>query len=304
MSVLVVGSVAYDSIKTPVGCAPKILGGSASYFSVAAAFFAPVRLVAVVGDDFEEKDIQVFLSKGVDIRGLERASGKTFFWAGEYGRNMNYRTTLDTQLNVFADFSPKIPPEYTQSEYLFLGNIDPMLQKKVLEQVTTPKIVACDTMNFWISGYRQALLETLKGIDVLIINDQETCELAGEEVLYQAIPRIFSMGPKVLVIKRGENGVLLVSAGMKFYLPAFPVDNVMDPTGAGDTFAGGFMGYLAGTNAASGSFDQLKQAAVYGSVMASFCVEKFGLNRLIELTFPEIKERYHQFHRMTQFAAQ
>ncbi len=300
MSVLVVGSVAFDSIKTPFGDAPEILGGSASYFSVAASYFTEVRLVAVVGSDFPESNLQVFSSKGVDLRGLERVPGKTFRWAGEYSRNMNYRTTLDTQLNVFADFSPKIPPDYARSEYLFLGNIHPGLQSNVLQQVHRPRLVACDTMNYWISGERAALLETLKQIDILIINDQETCELAGTEVLPEAIRKVLALGPRILVMKRGENGICLVGPGMRFFVPAFPVEEVMDPTGAGDSFAGGFMGYLAGAD--TDDFESLKKAAVCGSVMASFCVEKFGLNRLTELTFPEITERYHEFHRMTQFA--
>lgn len=299
MSILVVGSVAYDSIKTPMGNAPDILGGSASFFSVAASFFTQVQLVAVVGEDFQQRDLNVFLSKGIDVRGLEKVAGKTFRWAGEYSRNMNYRTTLDTQLNVFASFSPKIPPDYAHSQYLFLGNIDPVLQKRVLDQVSQPKLVACDTMNFWISGNRAALLETLKKIDILMINDQETCELAGEENLYGAIERVLQMGPKALVVKRGENGVLLVKGGRKFFAPAFPVKEVLDPTGAGDTFAGGFMGYLA--NIAADSFDHLKKATIFGSVMASFCVEKFGLNRLTELTLPEISSRYSEFFEMTQF---
>jgi len=299
MSVLVVGSVAFDSIKTPFGNAPDILGGSASYFSIAAGFFTQVRLVAVVGDDFGDEHIQVFTSKAVDIRGLEKVPGKTFHWAGEYARNMNYRTTLDTQLNVFADFSPKIPSDYSQSEYLFLGNIDPALQWKVLQQVTKPRLVACDTMNYWISGHRSALLHTLKYIDILIINDQETCELAEEESLNLAIPRVLSLGPRILVIKRGEHGVFVVAPGLKFFVPAFPVEEVKDPTGAGDTFAGGFMGYLAG--ARDHSLEHLKKATVCGSVMASFCVEKFGLMRLLELTFPEITARFKEFQRMTQF---
>lgn len=299
MSILVVGSVAFDSIETPYGRAPDLLGGSASYFSVAASFFTNVNLVAVVGDDFKDEHVRVFTSKDVDVRGLERVPGKTFRWAGEYSRDMNQRKTLYTELNVFADFSPKIHPDYSNSSYLFLGNIDPKLQRDVMAQIPRPKLVVCDTMNFWISGYRDSLLETLKLVDVLLINDQETQQLAGEHNLLKAAAKVFSMGPRVLVIKRGEYGAWMLSQHLKFWVPAFPLETVFDPTGAGDSFAGGFVGYLASVE--NSNDEHLKKAAVFGSVMASFTVEDFGLQRIQELTFPEIEGRFREFRKMTHF---
>lgn len=299
MGILVVGSVAFDSIKTPFGEAKEILGGSATYFSVAASFFSEVNLVAVVGDDFKDKHLEVFTSKGIDVRGLERVPGKTFRWAGEYSYDLNNRTTLDTQLNVFADFQPKIIKEYQDADYVFLGNIDPELQRGVVRQTKKPKLVACDTMNFWIEGRYESLVETLKCVDVLIINDSETRQLANEFNLIKAARVIQAMGPRTLVIKRGEYGVLMFNRSSWFSAPAYPLEEVFDPTGAGDAFAGGFMGYIAATN--DSDEVNLKKAIIFGSVMASFSVEEFGLNRLLKLTYPEIKERYSAFKLLTHF---
>jgi sugar/nucleoside kinase (ribokinase family) len=299
MSLLVVGSVAFDSITTPAGSAQEILGGSASYFSASASYFTDVKLVAVVGEDFTEEHVEIFKAKNVDIRGLERVAGQTFRWAGVYSQDMNQRTTLYTYLNVFADFSPKIPADYSQSRYLFLGNIAPQLQLDVLAQISRPRLVACDTMNFWISDHREALLETIKMVDILLINDQETQQLAEESNLLKAARRILTMGPKVIVVKRGEYGALMLSEKFKFWVPAFPLDTVCDPTGAGDSFAGGFIGYLA--NVDSTEEEHLRRAAVYGSVIASFAVEEFGLSRVIRLTQPEIQTRFQEFKKLTEF---
>lgn len=299
MGILVVGSVAYDSVKTPFGEAPEILGGSATYFSIAASFFTEVSLVGVVGSDFRDEHVQLLSSKGVDVRGLERVPGKTFRWSGEYSYDLNNRTTLDTQLNVFADFKPRIIPEYQTLEYVFLGNIDPALQRDVLAQIRKPRLVGCDTMNFWIEGRFESLLQTLRHVDILVINDGETRQLAREHNLIKAARKIQAMGPRTLVIKRGEYGVIMFHEGHWFSAPAFPLEEVFDPTGAGDTFAGGFMGYLA--SAQNLTAEHLKKAIIFGSVMASFNVEEFGVNRLTRLTYPEVLERYRQFKSLTHF---
>jgi sugar/nucleoside kinase (ribokinase family) len=299
MSILVVGSVAFDSISTPFGNAPEILGGSASYFSVAASYFAPVRLVAVVGEDFDDQHLEPFILKSVDVRGLEKVPGQTFRWGGEYSHDMNERTTLYTHLNVFADFAPKIHSDYLDSQYVFLGNIDPQLQRDVLSQIPKPRMVACDTMNFWISRQRESLLETLKLVDILLINDQEVRQLSGEFNLLKAASRVLEMGPKTLVIKRGEYGALMISEKGLFWVPALLLEQVFDPTGAGDSFAGGFVGYLA----SKGILDEahLRRAAVYGSVMASFTVERFGLQGILNLSQSEIDDRFNQFRQLTHF---
>ena len=299
MSILVVGSVAFDSIATPFGNAPEILGGSASYFSVAASYFAPVRLVAVVGEDFDDQHLVPFTSRGVDIRGLEKVPGQTFRWGGEYSRDMNERTTLYTHLNVFADFAPKIHPAYLDSQYVFLGNIDPKLQRDVLSQLPHPRMVACDTMNFWISGQRESLLETLKLVDILLINDQEVRQLSEEHHLLKAARGVIAMGPKILVIKRGEFGALMISESLIFWIPGLLLEQVFDPTGAGDSFAGGFVGYLASTGCLDE--DHLKRAVVYGSVMASFTVERFGLEGIVDLNPSVIRDRFNQFHQLTSY---
>jgi sugar/nucleoside kinase (ribokinase family) len=299
MGILVVGSVAFDSVKTPFGSQEDVLGGSATYFSIAASYFSDVSIVAVVGEDFPEEHVTFLRKKGIDVSGLERAKGKTFRWKGEYGIDLNTRTTLDTQLNVFADFSPKLLNSHRSQEYLFLGNIDPDLQRSILEQMKKPKLVACDTMNYWIENKRKSLLKTLSMIDLLVINDSETKELADEPNLIRAARRVLAFGPKMLVIKRGEHGVLMFGAHSIFSIPAFPIEEVLDPTGAGDSFAGGLMGYLA----AVGVHDDaaMRRAVVFGSVMASFDVMDFGPGNIGDLTYPEIESRYREFRKLSYF---
>jgi sugar/nucleoside kinase (ribokinase family) len=299
MSILVVGSVAFDSVKTPFGQVQEILGGSASYFSVAASFFAPVQLVAVVGEDFPQAHIDLFQKFSIDTRGLQQVPGKTFRWVGEYGQALNEAKTLDTQLNVFQSFRPQIPEAYRKAEYVFLGNIDPVLQRQVLTQVERPKFIACDTMNYWIQSQLAELKATLALVNILIINDQEARMLADTSNLTKAAAIIRSWGPQILVIKKGEYGVSLFSREGVFSAPAFPLEQVFDPTGAGDTFAGGFVGYLARV----GRMDEaaLRQAVIYGSVMASFDVEDFSLNRQLRLQPEEIRERFRQFKALTHF---
>jgi len=299
MSILVVGSVAFDSVETPFGKVTEVLGGSGTYFSTAASFFTPVNLVAVVGADFPEEHIGFLRSRQIDLTGLQRATGRTFRWQGRYGFDLNEAQTLDTQLNVFSDFSPQLPEGYRDAEFVFLANIDPELQLEVLKQVRRPRLVACDTMNFWIAGKRQALLETLQHVDILIINEGEARQLAEEPNLIRAARRILGMGPRTLVVKRGEYGVLMFSEHSIFAAPAYPLESVFDPTGAGDTFAGGFLGHLA----ANGNLEEgaLRQAIVFGSVMASFTVEDFSLNRLRSLDYGELEERYNRVKLLTDF---
>ncbi len=299
MAILVVGSVAFDSVKTPLGEADGILGGSASYFSISASFFSSINLVAVVGDDFPESHLSLFRRFGVDLRGLQQVPGKTFRWVGEYGHSLNEAKTIDTQLNVFERFEPQIPEVYRDSEFVFLGNIDPVLQRQVLAQVNQPRLVACDTMNYWIQSKPEELRKTLRLIDILIINDAEARMLAGESNLNKAARAIRAWGPKTLVVKKGEHGVAMYSESSTFGAPAFPLEKVYDPTGAGDSFAGGFVGYLA----KKGRLDDvtIRKAIIYGSVMASFNVEAFSLTRLIKLTPAEIQERYREFRRLTHF---
>ncbi len=300
MSLLVVGSVAFDAIETPHGSVPRTLGGAASYFALAASNFTPVRLVGVVGEDFGKQDEQILRRRRIDLEGLERAPGKTFFWAGRYNQNMNERTTLATELNVFANFDPKLPESYRDSPYIFLANIDPTLQRSVLQQARRkPKLVALDTMNYWIERTPAELRETLKHTQILMINDDETRQITGEHNLLRAAKHIFKMGPKTLVIKRGEHGALMVHNRFLFSVPAFPLEEVHDPTGAGDSFAGGFMGYLA--SAGSITDESLKRAMVYGSVVGSFTVERFGVDRLKTLTRREIDARAKLFSRLTAF---
>jgi sugar/nucleoside kinase (ribokinase family) len=299
MSIVVVGSVAFDTLKTPFGEREKILGGSATYFSVAASFFTDVRVVAVVGDDFGEAEEAVFRERGIDLSDLERIAGqKSFFWKGEYGFDLNVAKTLDTQLNVFADFQPKLSAAARATPYLFLGNIQPTLQKQVREQVDA-RLVAADTMNYWIHKTPGELREMLKVIDVLIINDSEARELAGEANLVRAARRILSMGPRRLVVKRGEYGAAMFSEGSYFATPAYPLEAVFDPTGAGDTFAGGFMGYLAAVDATDEA--AMRQAIIYGSVMASFNVEEFGCERTRRLTYEEINARFRELKSYSHF---
>ena len=299
MSILVVGSVAFDTVRTPFGAATEALGGSANYFSVAASFFTAVRLVAVVGEDFPEQHLEFLRGRGVDLRGLQRVPGRTFRWVGEYGFDFNEARTLETQLNVFADFVPKIPEDYRDSDVVFLANIDPDLQREVLRQVRRPALVVADTMNYWIAGKPESLRQTLGMVDALIINDAETRQLAQEPNLVRAARTILSWGPRILIIKRGEHGALLCVEGEWFSAPALPLEAVQDPTGAGDCFAGGAVGYLASRM----RFDvaHLRRAMIVGSVMASFNVEAFSLDRLRTLTTAEIAARYETFRRLVHF---
>jgi sugar/nucleoside kinase (ribokinase family) len=300
VSLLVVGSVAFDAIESPYGKVERALGGAATYFAVAASFFSPVRLVAIVGDDFTAEDEKIFHGRHIDTDGLERAAGKTFFWAGRYSQNLNERITLATELNVFAEFKPQLPEKYRSSEYVFLANIAPDLQRDVLHQVKKrPRLAALDTMNYWIERTNAELRETLKHADILMINDSETRELSNEHNLLRAAKHIFKMGPTTLVVKRGEYGAMMVDKRGVFCVPAFPLEEPHDPTGAGDSFAGGFMGYLAGCRDKSEA--ALRRAMVYGSVLGSFAVEKFGLDRLRHLKRSEIHARARHFAKLTQF---
>lgn len=300
MSILVVGSVAYDSLETPFGKTDRTLGGSATYISLASSYFADsVQLVGVVGTDFADEDVNLLRSHDIDLKGLQfDRSGKTFFWAGRYHYDLNNRDTLDTQLNVFEHFNPVIPDAYVSSKYVCLGNIAPGLQLKVLEQVKRPKLVVMDTMNFWIDGDRDDLLKVLKRVDVLIINDSEARELAGDPNLIKSAQTIREMGPKALIIKKGEHGALLFTSSTIFSAPAFPVVDIYDPTGAGDTFLGGFIGWLAHTDDISET--NMRRAVVFGSVMASYCVEEFGTTRLLNLNKKEIDQRYRAFRTLSE----
>ena len=296
---LVVGSVAFDTVKTPFGEVGDALGGSATYFSTAASFFSDVNLIAVVGEDFPEQHIEFLKSRGIDVSGLERRTGKTFRWKGEYTYQLNEAHTLDTQLNVLETFRPKIPDHYRNPDLLFLGNIDPELQMDVLSQVQRPKLVACDTMNFWINGKREALWKVLEKVDVLVINDGEARELGQDSNLVKVSQDILARGPKHLIVKRGEYGVLMFNGKQTFGAPAFPLEMVKDPTGAGDTFAGGFMGHLAATRDFSDA--GMRRAIIFGSVMASFNVEAFSLDRLRDLDYKEVEDRFREFKRLTHF---
>jgi len=296
---VVVGSVALDSVKTPFGKVAEALGGSATYFSYAASFFAPVRVVGAVGGDFPREHLELLRKRGVDVSALEvLPDEKTFRWTGEYGFDLNEAKTLDVQLNAFATFKPKLGPVHRKAPFLFLANIDPVLQLDVLSQMDEPAMVALDTMNFWIEGKREDLLKVLARVDVLLINDAEARMLAREPNLIKAARAIATMGPKTVVIKRGEYGALLVSNGQFFFAPAYPLDSVFDPTGAGDTFAGGFMGYLAQQNATDAA--ALRRAMVRGAAMASFTVEDFSLERLKRLEPREINERLRIFADMVR----
>jgi len=300
VSLLVVGSVAFDALESPYGKVERTVGGAATYFAVAASFFAPVSLVAIVGEDFTAKDEAVFSGRHIDTEGLERAAGKTFFWAGRYSENLNERVTLATDLNVFAGFKPRLPEKYKSSKYVFLANIAPDLQRDVLKQVKgRPKLAALDTMNYWIERTPAELRETLKHVDILMINDSETRQLSNEHNLLRAAKHIFKLGPSTLVVKRGEYGAMMVDKHGVFCVPAFPLEEPHDPTGAGDSFAGGFMGYLAGARNLSDA--TLRRAMVYGSVLGSFTVERFGLDRLRVLKRSEIHARARHFAKLTQF---
>ncbi len=302
MSLLVVGTVAFDAIETPFGKTDKIVGGAASYIALASSYFTQdISLVSVVGDDFPQDFMNTLMGHGVDLSGLQIKQGeKSFFWSGRYHNDMNSRDTLDTQLNVLANFDPIVPESSKNCEFLMLGNLMPNVQQKVLSQLTArPKLIVLDTMNFWMDIAMPELLETIKGIDVLTINDSEARQLSGEYSLVKAAQKILAMGPKALVIKKGEHGALLFNKEEVFFAPALPLEDVFDPTGAGDSFAGGFIGYLAKTKDIS--FENMKRAIIFGSAMASFTVEKFGTERLIGLSQKDVDDRVQEFVDLVQF---
>jgi sugar/nucleoside kinase (ribokinase family) len=300
MSVLVVGSIALDSVETPFGRRDDALGGSATFFSTSASFFGPVSLIGAVGEDFPEEHVRFLEGRGVDVSGLQRSPGKTFRWKGRYEFDLNEAHTLDTQLNVFGQFRPTLPEPLRRPDLLFLGNIHPELQSLVLDQVAArPKLTAMDTMNFWISGSREALLRTLARVDMLFVNDAEVRQLSGEHNVVKAARAVFKMGPKRVVVKRGEYGAVLFDGDHVFTAPAYPLEDVFDPTGAGDSFAGGFIGFLG--RHGNGSVAALRQACIAGSTMASFCVERFSLDRFRDLTPAEIEARLASFRTLTHF---
>jgi sugar/nucleoside kinase (ribokinase family) len=301
LSVLVVGSVALDSVETPFGSVKNALGGSATYISAAASYFtAPIRLVGVVGGDFSKSNIHFLEQRGIDLEGLEIIEdGKTFHWAGKYHYDLNSRDTLRTDLNVFESFNPRIPERYRKSKFVCLGNIDPVLQRRVLEQIERPRLVICDTMNFWIERKNDDLRETLKLIDVIVLNDSEARLLACEPNLIKAARVIRNLGPKIVIIKKGEHGAMLITEQTIFSAPAYPMEDIFDPTGAGDSFAGGFVGWLGRTDDLSE--ENLKKAVIYGSTMASFCVEKFSVDGLRDLTYLQIQDRYRAFRELSRF---
>ena len=299
MSILVVGSVAVDRIETPFGKTDRTLGGAATYFAAAASLFQPVRLVAVIGNDFPEDELAFLRDRDVDFTGLERAEGESFFWSGRYDYDMNTRETLETRLGVFADFSPKIPDAFEGSDWVFLANIDPVLQLDVLDQVDEPGFVACDTMNYWIEGKRDALLELLGRVDCLMLNDSEARELSGDYNLTRAARWIRDHGPEVVVVKKGEHGALLFADHHTFFAPGYPLEEVFDPTGAGDAFAGGFMGWLAYVG--SREIDELRRAMVYGSATGSLVCERMGVDRLRDVELSEVHDRVRELRRLTAF---
>jgi sugar/nucleoside kinase (ribokinase family) len=301
VSLLVVGSIALDTIETPFGRADNALGGSTVYISVSASYFAaPIRVVGVIGSDFPKEHLDLLESRHVDLEGVQVVSGgKTFRWHGRYHYDLNMRDTLDTQLNVFETFNPLIPEAYKKSKYVCLGNIDPTLQRRVLEQIDKPRLVVGDTMNFWIEGKGSELKRTLKLMDTIIVNESEARLLAHEPNLIKAAKQIIGMGPKTVIIKKGEHGALLVTESTIFSAPAYPLENIYDPTGAGDAFAGGFIGWLAKTDDTSD--ENLKRAVIYGSTLASFCVEKFSVNGLKDLSYLKIQDRFREFRELSRF---
>ena len=303
MSVLVVGSIAIDSIKTQLEEHRELLGGSGSYASIGASFFAPVKLVGIVGSDFPREYIELFEARGISVDGVEVAAGKTFRWSGEYEWDMNRRKTLSVELNVFENFTPKLPDSYKTTPIILLGNISPVLQNYVLDQVEGPGFVVADTMDLWITTTRPALLDLLKRVDLLVLNDSEARQLTEEASLIKAGRNILRLGPKFVAIKKGEHGCLLLNHDRFFSCGAFPLEDIRDPTGAGDTFAGGFAGYLASLQKKAFEFTDLKRAVVYGSLLASFCVESFSLDRIKSLSRKEIEDRYKLFRLMSHFEA-
>lgn len=303
MSLLVVGSVAFDSVETPFGSRERMLGGSATHFALAARFFTDVRVVGVVGEDFTDDHVAVLADRGVDTEDLERAHGSTFFWAGRYSWDLNSRETLDTRLGVFADFEPKLSESSRQSRVVFLGNIQPELQLRIREQCDRAVFVALDSMNLWIETARDSLVEAIRSVDCVILNDAEARQLTGEPNLARAARALRSMGPRIVVAKQGEYGAALFTDEGFFSLPGYPLETVVDPTGAGDTFAGGFLGYLAAHAGQPLGEELFRNAMTYGSVLASFNVEEFGTERIVRLTMEEIDERFQDFRRMTHFEA-
>jgi sugar/nucleoside kinase (ribokinase family) len=302
MSILCVGSVALDSVETPFGSAERVLGGSAVFFTAAASLLSPVQVVGVVGDDYPLGELDFLTARGADLSGIETREGESFFWAGRYHFDLNTRDTLETRLGVFADFQPKIPASFRDARYVFLGNIDPVLQLDVLDQVESPDVVACDTMNYWISGSRDALLELLGRVHILMVNEEEVRQLAGVPNLLNAARWVQERGPEMVVVKKGEHGAILFARDWLFFVPGFPLETVFDPTGAGDAFAGGFVGYLA--RAGSLTPQDLRRAMVYGSVMGSYVVEQFSVNRLVDLPLHDIERRVVEFREITAFEAQ
>ena len=305
MSLVVVGSVAYDGVETPHGKVDRMLGGACTYIALAASYFTKTAIVGVVGDDFAAEDTDFLSQRGIDLEGLEHVAGKTFFWQGVYSEDMNDRTTLRTDLNVFADFKPKLPESYKKAPYLLLGNIQPALQRNVRAQMNGVRLVGGDTMNYWIADYRDELLATIREWDFLLINDSEARMLSGQTNLRRAANAILDMGPNTLVIKRGEYGAILFRRDTHFMVPGYLLEQVFDPTGAGDCFAGGFVGYLAeqGYDLDKGHIGakDLSRAVIYGSVMGSFCCEKFGVDRFRTLTREEIDGRFAEFRTCTEF---
>lgn len=299
MSLLVVGSVALDSVETPFGRVDDALGGSATFFSAAASLFCPVQLVGVVGDDFPQNQLAFLSERGVDLRGLDRRPGESFRWRGVYSYDLNSRETLETRLGVFADFQPTIPEPFRDARWIFLGNIDPELQLDVLDQVHSPRLVACDTMNYWIESKREALLRLLQRVDMLLVNDSEARELTGDYNILRAARWIQDHGPSIVVVKKGEHGAMLFNREVVFFAPGFPLEVIFDPTGAGDAFAGGFMGYLARVGETDPA--HLRRAMIYGSALGSFAVERFGIDRLREIDREEIEQRVRIFREMTSF---
>jgi sugar/nucleoside kinase (ribokinase family) len=297
MSLIVVGSIALDSIFTPFGETADALGGSAIYFSVAGSLLHPVKVVGVVGTDYPTHELDRLAPRGIDWSGVERADGESFRWKGKYSYDLQSRETLETRLGVFADFQPKLPPGFRASEYLFLGNIDPELQLGVLRQIERPRLVVCDTMNYWIQGKKAVLLDLLSRVDVLMVNDSEARELSGDWNIHRAGRWILRQGPRRVVIKQGEYGALLIEPRRTFYVPAFPLESVFDPTGAGDAFAGGFMAYLARTGELSE--DNIRRAMVYGAAMGSYAVEQFGIRGFERITLTDVEERVRAFQDLT-----
>ena len=299
MPVLVVGSVALDSVETPFGKADNVIGGSGTFFSASASLLAPVQLVGVVGDDYPMEQLEALKARGVDMAGLEQVSGESFRWRGRYRHDLNSAETLETRLGVFSHFSPKIPPQFKNAPFVFLANIDPRLQLDVLQQVDRPKLVACDTMNFWIESRRPDIIELIKHVDLITLNDAEARQLTDCANLVKAARWIMSRGPKIVIIKKGEHGAFMFKEKNIFFAPAYPLEDVFDPTGAGDSFAGGFMGYLARTDDLSDA--NLRRAVVVGSAMGSFAVEKFSVQRLLEISLDDIESRVADFRQLVAF---